>query len=68
MIILNVVFVFFSHKSETGVRIEGEGREQIEVSPDCECHVCTAPPVTSPVRSIFNLYIIRSYIFLLSHI
>ncbi|XP_046684977.1 protein FAM193A-like isoform X2 [Homalodisca vitripennis] len=30
-------------------RVEGEGREQSETTTECECHVCTAPPITSPV-------------------
>uniref|UniRef100_A0A1B6DDP5 FAM193 C-terminal domain-containing protein n=1 Tax=Clastoptera arizonana TaxID=38151 RepID=A0A1B6DDP5_9HEMI len=40
---------YSSHKAETGVRVEGEGREKVEASNDCECHVCTAPPETRPI-------------------
>lgn len=40
---------YSSHKNENGTRVEGEGREQAEVNADCECHVCTAPAVTTPV-------------------
>ncbi|XP_054264698.1 protein FAM193A-like isoform X2 [Macrosteles quadrilineatus] len=47
--------------SENGSRVEGEGREQTEPNTECECHVCTAPPVTSPVVDLeaaggMNLY------------